>query len=357
MNRQPQQIPKVAVVAGVSGVVGRQLVEHLSTQPDWTVIGLSRRPKPAHPNVRMIDVDLLDSVDAAAKLGELTQVTHLFYAAYQDKPTWAELVPPNLAMLQNTVGALASVATDLRHVSLMQGYKVYGAHLGAFKTPARETDPYFMPPEFMVDQQRWLEAAQQGQSWTWSAIRPAVVGGTALGNPMNLIVAIAVYATLSKEAGLPLRFPGKAGAYNSLVEMTDANLLARATTWAATNEGSANQAFNINNGDVFRWSEMWPVIARYFDMEVGSSLPLTLSSVMADKGPVWDAMRERHGLAPLAYASVSSWAFADFVWSWDYDMFADGSKARRFGFYEYVETARMLVEGFDALRASGVIPG
>ncbi|UUZ92685.1 hypothetical protein LJK87_46560 [Paenibacillus sp. P25] len=149
----------------------------------------------------------------------------------------------------------------------MQGYKVYGGHLGPFKTPARETDAYFMPPEFMFDQQTYLENRQKGKAWTWSGIRPSVVGGFALGNPLNLVTVIAVYASISKELGIPLRFPGKPGAYDKSLEMTDAGLLARATVWAATDERCANQAFNINNGDLFRWSEMWPKIARYFELE------------------------------------------------------------------------------------------
>ncbi|MFX5622972.1 hypothetical protein ABTE00_22715, partial [Acinetobacter baumannii] len=73
-----------------------------------------------------------------------------------------------------------------------------------------------------------------GRGWSWSAPRPAVVGGAALGNPMNLALDIALYACMSKALGLPLRFPGKPGAYDKLVEMTDASLLAKGTVWAAT---------------------------------------------------------------------------------------------------------------------------
>jgi nucleoside-diphosphate-sugar epimerase len=140
----------------------------------------------------------------------------------------------------------------------MQGYKVYGAHLGPFKTPARESDPPHMPPEFNVEQQAFLEASQRGRSWTWSALRPSVVCGVAVGIPMNLAIVIAVYATISKHLGVPFRFPGAPGAYGKLIEMTDAGLLARAMVWAATEPTAANQAFNINNGDLFRWEEMWP---------------------------------------------------------------------------------------------------
>jgi nucleoside-diphosphate-sugar epimerase len=265
-------------------------------------------------------------------------------------------VPPNLAMLVNVVDAVEPVADGLRHISLMQGYKVYGAHLGPFKTPARENDPHHMPPEFNVDQQAFLEERQRGGGWTWSAIRPSVVCGFALGNPMNLAMVIAVYGAISKELGLPLRFPGKPGAYDKLLEMTDAGLLAKATVWAATDERCANQAFNINNGDLFRWNEMWPKIARFFDLEVADPLPMSLDIVMADKGPLWSSMIERYGLEPHPYEDVSSWGFGDFVFSWDYDMFADGSKARRFGFHEYVDTEAMFLDILGDLRRRRIIP-
>ncbi|WP_373560048.1 SDR family oxidoreductase [Rhodococcus sp. ACPA1] len=347
---------RVAVVVGARGVIGGNLIDHLEATGEWEIIGLSRRGGPDTDRVRHIAVDLLDERDAADKLGELRDVTHIFYAAYQDRPSWAELVAPNVAMLVNTVNALEPVAAALEHVSLMQGYKVYGAHLGPFKTPARESDPPHMPPEFNVDQQQFLEDRQRGKRWTWSAIRPSVVCGFALGNPMNLALVIAVYATMSKELGVPLRFPGKPGAYTSLIEMTDAGLLAEATVWAATTPECANQALNINNGDLFRWDEMLPKIADFFDLDVAPPLPMSMDVVMADKESVWDRLVAKHGLEPTPYSDVSSWAFGDFVFGWDYDVIADGSKARRLGFHRHVETEQMFLDIFRDLRARKIIP-
>jgi nucleoside-diphosphate-sugar epimerase len=345
-----------ALVVGAQGVIGRNLVDHLAAQETWNVVGLSRRCGPSEGSVRHLFVDLLDRDDARVKLAGQSDVSHIFYAAFQDRPTWAALVPPNLAMLVNVVDAIEPVAPGLRHISLMQGYKVYGAHLGPFATPARERDPHHMPPEFNVDQQAFLELRQAGKAWTWSALRPSVVCGFALNIPMNLVMVVAVYAAISKELGLPLRFPGKPGAYDKLIEMTDAGLLARATVWAATDERAANQAFNINNGDLFRWNEMWPTIARYFDLEVAPPLPMSLQVVMADKEPLWETMVSKYGLAHHSYQEVSSWPFGDAVFSWDYDLIADGSKARRFGFHDYVETETMFTRLFDDLRRRRIIP-
>ena len=53
---------------------------------------------------------------------------------------------------------------------------------------------------------------------------------------------------------------------------------------------------------------------------------------------------------------MSSWPFADFVFGWDYDFFADASKSRRAGFHEYVDTEQMFYGIFADLRRRRIIP-
>ena len=346
----------LALVIGARGIIGQSIAAHLQTLEGWDVVGVARRGGPDGPRLRHLSVDLLDAAATRTALGELRQVTHVFYSAYQDRPTFAELVAPNVAMLRNVLDAVAD-APRLRHVSLMQGYKVYGAHLGPFKTPARESDAPHMPPEFNVDQQALLAERARGQAWSWTAIRPAVVCGFALGIPLNIAAVVGVYASMSRELGVPMRFPGKPGAYDKLLEMTDAGMLARATVWAATEERVAGEAFNVGNGDLFRWSEMWPRIAAMFGVGVDAPLPMSLATVMADKEAVWQTMVRKHGLAPTPYGDVSAWPFGDAVFGWDYDMFGDSSKLRRAGFHEQVETEAMFRQTFAEYRRRGVLPG
>ena len=75
-----------AVVVGALGVIGRYIVEKLVEAPDWRVAGLSRRKTMDGPRYRHIAVDLLDPEDTKRKLAELTDVTHVFYAAFQATP-------------------------------------------------------------------------------------------------------------------------------------------------------------------------------------------------------------------------------------------------------------------------------
>jgi nucleoside-diphosphate-sugar epimerase len=167
----------------------------------------------------------------------------------------------------------------------------------SFKTPAREDDPRLMPPNFYYDQEGFLRERQQGKQWHWTALRPEAVCGFAVGNPMNLAMVIAVYAVLSKELGLPLRFPGAEKAYRALYQVTSADILARASIWAGNSHAAQNEIFNITNGDYFRWQHMWPRIAKMFNMEVADPVPMRLATYMADKAPLWDAIVRKYKAA------------------------------------------------------------
>ena len=62
--------------------------------------------------------------------------------------------------------------------------------------------------------------------------------------------------------------PGSAVSYHTLIQMTDAKLLARAQVWAATSPNCANEGYNVTNGDCYRWEQIWPRLAEFFGMKV-----------------------------------------------------------------------------------------
>ena len=349
-----RETPRVALVAGASGIVGSRLVKTLLDNK-WQVIGLSRHTAAPTDNLMTVKVDLLNAQQSARALQPLCRVTHIFYSAWLNATNWAEMVEPNVAMLRNLVSGVESVA-PLESVSLMQGYKVYGAHLGAFKTPARESDPGVPGAEFNAAQLHWLSDFQRQKSWHWRALRPGVVGSAASGNAMNLALSIALYASLCKAERLPLRFPGSAQTWHSIVDHTDAALLAEATLWAATAPAATNQAYNVTNGDIWRWSELWPQIARWFELECAPPVRLSFQQLFADYRATWRTLAERYNLPQADILQLSNGQFADFVFGWDYDMFGDGSKLRRAGFTRYCATDEMFFRLFTQFRAARIIP-
>lgn len=347
---------KTVLVAGAVGVIGRSVLAHFEQQEGVRVIGLSRRKPEFETRAEHISVDLLDEADTLAKLSGASGTTHIVYAAYKELPTRTELVAPNLAMLRNVVTAIEKISDKLEHVTLMQGGKAYGCHLGPFPTPGREDDPRHMSPNFYYDQEDFLREHSAGKPWSWSAFRPEAVCGMAVGNPMNLLMVIAVYASICRAMNLPLTFPGSEASYNALYQVTDARILAAATDWAGSTSAARGQVYNITNGDYFRWSRVWPRIAEFFKMPAGAPLPFSLQEMMADKGPIWDELVRLHGLAPYRYSEIASWAFGDAILKTPYDNITSTIKARRDGFTPCIDTEDMFKQHFQTLIDMRVIP-
>ena len=347
-----------AVVVGAQGVIGRYIVDKLASLPDWQVVGLSRRRGEDGPRVRHVSVDLLDPADSAAQLAGLSEATHVFFAAFQPgaglAADYAKNITANRDLLVNSVAAIDRASTQLQRVVLVTGTKYYGSHLGAFKTPAREEDPRHAGANYYFDQVDWLAGFQKGKRWNWTELRPQTLCGFAPGTAMSIVPVIAVYAAMRKELGLPLAFPGKA--WNSLYQVTESAHFAEAATWAATEPRCANQAYNITNGDYFRWRDMWPRIAAVFDMPVAEPQPHALVDFMAGKAPLWDAMMKRHGLQPYRFEQIAAWPFGDYVFNCDWDVMTNVTKSRLHGFHAVVDSEEMFVRLLRRFRAERIVP-
>ena len=275
--------PKKALVAGALGVSGRALVNHLVALGDWEIIGVSRRKPEFQTPARYLAIDLLDRADLDQHSEELADVTHLFFAALQPRNNFFAEVEPNLRMLQHTVEAVGAFFDALPEDRSDRRREILRRHLGPYKTPAKEDDPRHIPPNFYYDQEDYLKAHCSGKDWSWTALRPSCICGFAVGNPMNMATVIAVYATLCRELGLPLRYPGSTRAYGMLMEMTDAELLAKAMVWAGENECCDGEAFNITNGDFNRWENIWPRLAEFLNMPYAPPQRIPLTQFMSDK--------------------------------------------------------------------------
>jgi nucleoside-diphosphate-sugar epimerase len=351
------------LVVGAAGLVGRNVTRHFESLGDWHITVLGRRaPEPAGRTV-FHAVDLEDPASLARVQPALDRVTHAVYCANYEKPNlvsgWLEPdhIERNAAMLKNTMAVLEPGAPGLRHITLMQGTKAYGAAAGAIKIPAKESDPRSLAPNFYYVQQDHLGALQVGKAWSWTILRPQWVCGFTVGGSMNGMAALGVYAAICRELGVPLAFPG--GAAN-IVEATDVRLLAKAVHWAGTTAACANQIFNVVNGDVFDWHTLWPRIADALDMRSGHPAEMRLATVMADKAPVWDAAVRRHGLRPYRLQElVPSWEFADKLFGYRTPpgpMLLSGIKARQFGFHECTDSEEMILDWLRTMRADRIIP-
>lgn len=334
------------------------MVNYLEETGNWDVIVTSQSPLGYECKATFVALDLTNPHSVEAERAQLQHVTHIFFAAYVEKQDLSDQTAKNLELIENLVKGMEIVASGFKHITFIQGGKAYGAHLGIYKTPAKETDARHFPPNFYYSQEDFLRRQSAGKAWSWTALRPDIVIGIAIGNPMNLGTLIAIYASLCKELGVPMRFPGPNKAYEVLVNVTDATLLAKGMEYASLNEACNAEIFNITNGDVFRWKHVWPKIAEYFGVEVEEPQTFSLAVYMADKNELWAEMTRKYQLADYPLDKLVQWPFGDFIFNTVHDAFFDVNKFRRYGFPDmHLDSFESFKRVFDQLKTHKVIPG
>ncbi len=350
-----------ALIVGVSGMAGGNLSTLLVGEGNWSLYGMARRPG-NREGVIPIAVDLQDS-EAVRQALEPLRPTHVFFATWLRQATEAENVRVNSAMIRHVLDAVSQAGT-VEHVALVTGLKHY---LGPFEayatdslpvTPLREEQERLNLENFYYAQEDEVFAAAKRDGFSWSVHRPHTLIGYAIGNAMNMGTTLAVYASICKELGKPIQFPGSLAQWNGLTDITDARILAKHLLWAATTPAAKNQAFNIVNGDTFRWKWMWPRIARWFGVEAapftGEVLPLELQ--LKDEAPVWDSIAEKYRLVePDINVLTSAW-HTDADLGRPIEVITDMSKSRKLGFTEFQSSEDSFFDLFEMLRKERLIP-
>jgi nucleoside-diphosphate-sugar epimerase len=352
---------QTALIVGVSGMAGRNLADLLIAERNWTIYGMARHPG-QRDGVIAVAVDLQDAVAVRSAL-ENVKPTHIFLTTWLRQPTEAENIRVNAGMVRNVLDAV-SQAKSTQHVALVTGLKHY---LGPFEnygkghlpaTPFREEQPRLNVENFYYAQEDELFAAAKRDGYGWSVHRPHTLIGYAVGNAMNMGSTLAVYASICKELGKPMLFPGSSVQWNSLTDVTDARVLAQQLLWAATTPAARNQAFNVVNGDIFRWNWMWKRIAGWFDVEAselhGEGTPL--EKQLAHAAPIWKGIAEKYGLKEADINVLASPWHTDADLGRPVEVVTDMSKSRKAGFTAYQATDDSFFDLFERLRSDRLIP-
>lgn len=352
----------VALVVGASGITGSNLAEKLIAE-GWVTYGLARNPNTGIAGLDPVQADLLD-VNSLEKALSGVSATHVFITTWMRKDTEAENIKFNSLMVRNLLTVL-SQKQSVKHVALVTGLKHYLGPFDAYaksgtlpETPVREEHPRLEIENFYYAQEDEVYAAAARDGFTWSIHRPHTVIGRAVGNMMNMGTTLAVYASICKETGRPFRWPGSAAQWNGLSDVTDARILAEQLLWAATTKAAANQAFNITNGDVFRWSWLWKELAAWFDVvPAGFDGDIhLLEAEMARDHVLWKEMAKKYGLIESDLARLASAWHTDLDLGRPIEVMTDMSKSRKLGFTAFKSTRDSFYELFETLRAERLIP-
>jgi hypothetical protein len=125
-----------------------------------------------------------------------------------------------------------------------------------------------------------------------------------------------------------------------------------------------HEVFNVTNGDVFSWRNVWPSIARAFGMEAGDPAPISFADWMPRQASAWERLVARHSLAAptdiMGFVGANSLVYADMLLREPSDprrpILNSTIKIRQAGFCECMDTEDMFVQWFTRLQESGVLP-
>ncbi len=353
---------KKALVAGVSGITGSNLAERLLAE-GWTVYGLARNPATELKGVIPVPADLLSADSLSTALPNINP-TYVFFTSWMRNETETENIRVNSLMVRNLLNTL-STKRSVQHVALVTGLKHYLGPFEAYakegtlpQTPVREEHPRLPIENFYYAQEDEVYAAAERDGFTWSIHRPHTVIGKAIGNIMNMGTTLAVYASICKETGRPFQFPGSGAQWNGISDVTDAGVLAKHLIWAATTEAAHNQAFNVANGDVFRWSWLWQQIAGWFGIETKgfSDTIHPLEAEMKSDGPLWREIASKYGLQEPDLNRLASPWHTDLDLGRPIEVMTDMAKSRKLGFTVYQDTRSSFFDLFTKLRDDKIIP-
>ena len=360
---------KKILVVGASGFVGGAVMDLLSASRTNTVIGLSRRRPASLPtDVTHIALDLLDEQACRQAASRLSGITHVVYAAVNETPgdlvaSWTdpEHAGRNGRMFENLLDLALADNSALQRVILMHGTKAYAAHLPNQRPPVPMRELLPRPPhdDFYFRQEDHLWARQRQANWNWTVFRAPIIVGGGLGSNLNGLLAMAVFASLRKAAGLPLSFPGSSDNLG-VMEMVDVELLARAVAWSLDADSARNQTFNVANGDVYVWPDLWPVIAESMGMAVGAPQPQSLVEAISAQAQTWAQLAKQHDLrAPSDWREFlgESAALADFqLGNCARTVLTSTVKIRQAGFHDCVDSALSVAGWIRRWRDEKLLP-
>ncbi|CAH1419417.1 unnamed protein product [Lactuca virosa] len=380
LQKRVKKAPKdVAIIFGVTGLVGKQLLEKLLSKSKWKVYGVARRQemttikKPntnPNPNYHFISCNLLDPFETQTKLSHLHDVTHVFWV------TWASQFPldsvecydQNKDMMSNALDSILPGA-NLKHFSLQTGTKHYVSlqgssldHLVKRVSYYDENCPRVEGCNFYYGLEDLLKERLMGVV-PWSVHRPGLIIGSSRKTLYNFMGSLCVYGTICKYLNLPFVFGGRKDCFEEqFVDVSDARLVAKQQIWASTNDlvkSNNGQAFNSINGDGSTWKDIWGAIGE----KLGAVVPwemlsedFTFAGCMSDKGAVWKEIVKKKGLVETEMEDLANWYFLDALFRCPVKMLGTREKADRLGFTTRYHALDSISHWIDVMRNEKLIP-
>lgn len=292
-------------------------------------------------------------------------------------------------LLSNFLQALPLASALPKRVFIQFGQKQFGVHVGMTDIPDEESDPrlpnepnlYYTQADIIAD-----FASKHGIAWNSSY--PSFVIGCTSGSTQTLAYPLFVYACVQKYRNRLLVYPSDITAWYAPQSLSNAVLNSYFYEWSVLAPNTANESFNASDDCAFTWGKMWPRLAQHFDMEyIGPADPakeqLQEKGMKAEPPPhgkgersmmryrfsfvewareedniaAWKALVKQHDLRDAEWSDVVSvFGRADFALTRSFPSILSSTKAKKHGFFGFVDSYESLLSTADEFVRSKIIP-
>ncbi|AEO55684.1 NAD(P)-binding-like protein [Thermothelomyces thermophilus ATCC 42464] len=385
-----------ALVTGATGLSGYHMVKVLAALPQrWRKIYClsSRAPPPnffedlgeGSSRVEHLAVNFLDDPSEIAQRLREKIVEHVLHPratswiSGQTPRNWRLSTRNTENMFNNFIAALQLTSLRPRRFMLQTGSKHYAFYLGPAFLPAFESDPrVLLDRNFYYEQEDALNVA-----------RPSYIVGAVRDGTLNHLIGFGIYAAVQAFLGEPIAFPGDYHAWDREQVQSTGMLNAYFEEWLVLTGKTANEAFNIHDGQSFTWGRLWPYLASWYQAEwlppaeeedkyrsvklpcpttprgygpqatLRSTFSLLEWSLQPRVEEAWKDLAKRHGLVLDPFDDryrARIFSFSDSAVIGDAPMTTSVRKAREFGFFGTVDSYRSIFDTFHDLARLKLIP-
>ncbi|KAK3064810.1 hypothetical protein LTS18_003709 [Coniosporium uncinatum] len=122
----------------------------------------------------------------------------------------------------------------------------------------------------------------------WTITRPCCIWGDALGKPQTL----PLFAIICKYLGKELPYP--VVDRDALTCHVDGDMLGRVFVWAAESPNAHGQSYNVDNGDVCNFRNLWASLSDFYNIPLAEKDEhFTLAQFFRDHESTWAEIVEK----------------------------------------------------------------
>ncbi|MFR1815809.1 hypothetical protein [Dysgonomonas capnocytophagoides] len=351
--RSSNKKKKTALIAEGNSTIGYNIATCLESTGNWNVIIISSQKLSYAGTFEFIWLDCLNTDAIDLHQEKLQEITHIFFSTSSNR------FQENIERL-NLVTEIEKIAPWLEHIIFIQETIRHDRKMSVLKPAIVKRYVPFTPCLFFhlySPEEEFLRQESINKKWGWTSLRSNTIIDISIDNSSNIATQIALYATLCKEEGSPMLFPGSEEKYNSQVDITTLNILTESMQYILSQNSCKGEIFNITSGNGILWKDLWVQISKYFGILSGRPNVFPLALYMQSRDDLWKGICEKYKLKNKSLLRSLNWYSSDLIFNDSYNILSDPQKIHRFGFIDnQTDIFPAFRKMFDQLKTEHIIP-